>query len=271
MAAAGEQAEAAKEETMKKYYGNYLLMIEGSLPTKDEAYCCVGGKSALQITEEAAAGAKAIIAWGNCASAGCVQAANPNPTGAKGIHKVIKGKPIINVQGCPPIADVMAGVIIYMLTFERMPQLDGLGRPKMFYSRRVHDTCYRRANFDAGLFVESFDDENAKHGYCLYKVGCKGPSTYNSCGIIKWNEGTSYPIQSGHPCLGCSEENFWDNNPFYKRMPDIHGFGIEATADQIGLALGAATAAGIAVHAVATNIRKKELIDNDEPESKSTI
>ena len=79
----------------------------------------------------------------------------------------------------------MAGVIIYMLTFERMPQLDGLGRPKMFYSRRVHDTCYRRANFDAGLFVESFDDENAKHGYCLYKVGCKGPSTYNSCGIIK--------------------------------------------------------------------------------------
>ena len=271
MAAAGEQAEAAKEETMKKYYGNYLLMIEGSLPTKDEAYCCVGGKSALQITEEAAAGAKAIIAWCNCASAGCVQAANPNPTGAKGIHKVIKGKPIINVQGCPPIADVMAGVIIYMLTFERMPQLDGLGRPKMFYSRRVHDTCYRRANFDAGLFVESFDDENAKHGYCLYKVGCKGPSTYNSCGIIKWNEGTSYPIQSGHPCLGCSEENFWDNSPFYKRMPDIHGFGIEATADQIGLALGAATAAGIAVHAVATNIRKKELIDNDEPESKSTI
>lgn len=256
---------------MKKYYGNYLLMIEGSLPTKDEAYCCVGGKSALQITEEAAAGAKAIIAWGNCASAGCVQAANPNPTGAKGIHKVIKGKPIINVQGCPPIADVMAGVIIYMLTFERMPQLDGLGRPKMFYSRRVHDTCYRRANFDAGLFVESFDDENAKHGYCLYKVGCKGPSTYNSCGIIKWNEGTSYPIQSGHPCLGCSEENFWDNSPFYKRMPDIHGFGIEATADQIGLALGAATAAGIAVHAVATNIRKKELIDNDEQESKSTI
>ncbi len=269
MSAVGEQAEAAKEETMRKYNGNYLLMIEGSLPTEDEAFCCVGGKSALQITEEAAAGAKAIIAWGNCASAGCVQAANPNPTGAKGIHKVIKGKPIINVQGCPPIADVMAGVIIYMLTFDRMPQLDGLGRPKMFYSRRVHDTCYRRANFDAGLFVETFDDENAKHGYCLYKVGCKGPSTYNSCGIIKWNEGTSYPIQSGHPCLGCSEENFWDNSPFYKRMPDIHGFGIEATADQIGLALGAATAAGIAIHAVATNIRKKELINNDEPESKS--
>lgn len=266
MAASGEQAEAAKEETMRKYAGEYLLMVEGSVPTGDEAYCCVGGKSALQITQEAARNAKAVIAWGNCACAGCVQAANPNPTGARALHKVIKGKPIINVQGCPPIAEVMAGVIVHILTFGTMPQLDGLGRPKMFYSRRVHDTCYRRANFDAGLFVESFDDENARHGYCLYKVGCKGPSTYNACGIIKWNEGTSYPVQSGHPCLGCSEEGFWDNSPFYKRMPDVHGFGIEATADRIGMAIGAATAAGIAVHAVATNIRKKKLIENEVPD-----
>ena len=146
----------------------------------------------MQITEEAAAGAKAIIAWGNCASAGCVQAANPNPTGAKGIHKVIKGKPIINVQGCPPIADVMAGVIIYMLTFDRMPQLDGLGRPKMFYSRRVHDTCYRRANFDAGLFVESFDDENAKHGYCCIKWDAKVQSTYKLRAVS--SNGTRAPV-----------------------------------------------------------------------------
>ncbi len=264
MAAAGHQAEACKADTMKKYYGEYLLMVEGSIPTKDEAYCCVGGQSARQIVEEAAAGAKAVIAWGNCASAGCIQAANPNPTGARSAHKIIKGKPVINVQGCPPIAEVMAGVVVHMLTFEGIPQLDGLGRPKAFYSRRVHDSCYRRANYDAGLFVESFDDENAKRGYCLYKVGCKGPNTYNSCGIIKWNEGVSYPIQSGHPCIGCSEADFWDNAPFYKHIPDATGFGIEATADQIGLAIGAATAAGIAVHAVATNIRKKKLIDNEE-------
>lgn len=266
MAAAGEQAEACKAETMKKYYGEYLLMVEGSVPTGDEGYCTVGGRSALDILKEAAAGAKAIIAWGNCASSGCVQAANPNPTKAKPIHKIIKGKPIINVQGCPPIADVMSGVIVYMLTFERLPQLDALGRPLAFYSRRVHDTCYRRANFDAGLFVEAFDDENAQRGYCLYKMGCKGPSTYNSCGVIRWNEGTSYPIQSGHPCLGCSEEGFWDKSPFYTRMPDVHGFGIEATADEIGLGLGAATVAGIAAHAVYTNFRKHDLIENKEAE-----
>lgn len=266
MAAAGFQAEECKDETIKKYYGEYLLMVEGSVPSANEGYCTVAGHGAMDILKTAAAGAKAIIAWGNCASAGCVQAANPNPTEATPVHKIIKGKPVINVQGCPPIADVMSGVVIYMLTFDRIPQLDSLGRPLAFYSRRVHDTCYRRANFDAGLFVEAFDDENAKHGYCLYKIGCKGPSTYNSCGVIKWNEGTSYPIQSGHPCIGCSEAGFWDKSPFYQRMPDTHGFGIEATADQIGMALGVATVAGVTAHAVYTNFRKHELIENMEPE-----
>ena len=264
MAAAGHQAEAAMADTLQRYRGEYLLMTEGSVPTKHDACCCIGGKSARRIVEEAAEGARAVIAWGNCASSGCVQAANPNPTGARPIHRIIRSKPVINVQGCPPIAEVMAGIIVHILAFESIPQLDGLGRPKAFYSRRVHDTCYRRANFDAGLFVESFDDENARQGYCLYKVGCKGPNTYNACGVIKWNEGVSYPIQSGHPCIGCSEANFWDNSPFYKHNPGVKGFGIEATADQVGLAAGAATLAGIAAHAVATNIRKRKLIDNKE-------
>ena len=273
MAAAGHQAEEAMHNTMEKYKGEYLLLCEGSIPlTADGVYCCIGGRSYNDIIQEAADGAKAVIAWGNCASSGCVQAASPNPTGATPIHKVIHGKPIINVQGCPPIAEVMAGVVVHLLAFERIPQLDGLGRPKAFYSRRVHDTCYRRPNFDAGLFVESFDDENARRGYCLYKMGCKGPSTYNSCGVIKWNNGVSFPIQSGHPCIGCSEANFWDNGPFYRRLPEFPGFGIESTADKVGVALGVGTAVGIAAHAITTNIRKKKLIERGhcEPEESNT-
>lgn len=266
MAAAGHQAEKSRHETMQKYDGEYLLMIEGSVPMGSPGYCTIGGQSALQVLEETVPSCKAVISWGNCACSTCVQGAHPNPTEARAIHKLVKGKPVINVQGCPPIPDVMAGVVVYLLTFDRIPQLDALGRPLAFYSRRVHDTCYRRANFDAGLFVEAFDDENAKHGYCLYKIGCRGPSTYNSCGIIRWNEGTSYPIQSGHPCLGCSEAGFWDNGPFYQRLPDVHGFGIEATADQIGLGLGLLTTAGITAHAISTNIRKKKLIENMEEE-----
>ncbi len=270
MAAAGHQAEEALAKTMEEYHGQYLMLVEGSIPTGDEAYCCIGGRSALDIVKEAAEGAKAIIAWGNCASAGCVQAADPNPTGAKPVHKVIKGKPIINVQGCPPIAEVMAGVIVHLLTFESIPQLDSLGRPTAFYSRRVHDTCYRRPNYDAGLFVESWDDENAKKGYCLYKMGCKGPNTYNACGVMRWNNGVSFPIQSGHPCIGCSEANFWDNGPFYQHLASFPGFGIESTADKIGVALGVGTAVGIAAHAISTNIRKRKVIREGACEPEET-
>ena len=260
-AAAGHQAEAALHDTMEKYKGEYIMLVEGSIPTEDDGiYCCIGGRSAIDIVQEAAAGAKAIIAWGSCASNGCIQSASPNPTGATPVHKLISGKPIINVPGCPPIGEVMAGTIVHLLAFDRIPQLDGLGRPKAFYSRRVYDTCYRRPNYDAGLFVESFDDENAKRGYCLYKVGCRGPVTYNACGVTRWNNGVSYPIQSGHGCLGCSEANFWDNGPFYQHLASFPGFGIETTADDIGVFLGAATAVGIAAHAVTTNIRKRKLI-----------
>lgn len=260
-AAAGVQAEEALHQTMEKYRGEYIMTVEGSVPTKDGGiYCTIGGRTALDIVKEAAEGAKAIIAWGSCASNGCVQSAKPNPTGATPIHKIITNKPIINVPGCPPIAEVMAGVIVHILAFDRLPQLDGLHRPKAFYSKRVHDSCYRRPFYDAGLFVESFDDENAKKGYCLYKMGCRGPVTYNSCGIIKWNNGVSYPIQSGHGCIGCSEANFWDNGPFYRHLASFPGFGIETTADTIGTVVGAATLVGIAAHAISTNIRKRQLI-----------
>jgi hydrogenase small subunit len=268
MAAAGHQAEKSLHDTMTRYKGEYLLLVEGAIPTNDDGvYCCIGGKSAKDILKEVAEGAKAIVCWGSCASNGCIQAASPNPTGATPVHKLISGKPIINVPGCPPIAEVMAGTIVHLLAFDRIPQLDGLGRPKAFFSRRVHDTCYRRPNYDAGLFVESFDDENAKRGYCLYKMGCRGPVTYNACGVMRWNNGVSYPIQSGHGCIGCSEAKFWDYGPFYQHLASFPGFGIETTADKVGVALGVATAAGIVTHAISTNIRKRKQIQQEIADS----
>jgi hydrogenase small subunit len=271
MAASGHQAEAAMEKTMKDYYGEYVLCVEGSVPVYDDGvYCCIGGKSAEQILQDAAAGAKAIIGWGSCACNGCVQAAKPNPTGATPIHKLVRGKPIIKVPGCPPIGEVMAGVLVHLITFGRIPELDRIGRPKAFYSKRVHDSCYRRPYYDAGLFVESFDDQNAKKGYCLYKVGCRGPMTYNACGVTKWNNGVSFPIQSGHGCIGCSEDSFWDNGPFYRRIANFPGFGIESNADRIGAIAAGATAVGIAAHAIGTNLRKKKLIDNLVQEGKES-
>jgi hydrogenase small subunit len=139
----------------------------------------------------------------------------------------------------------------------------------MFYGQRIHDKCYRRPFFDAGQFVEAWDDEGARKGWCLYKMGCRGPSTYNSCSTFKWNNGVSFPIGSGHGCIGCSEANFWDNGPFYQHLASFPGFGIESTADKVGVAVGAVTAVGIAAHAVSTNIRKRKIIkEQTAPEKK---
>ena len=266
-AAAGHQAEKSLHDTITNHAGEYILLVEGSVPMKDDGiYCMIGGRSALSILEECAAGAAAVIAWGSCASNGCIQSAAPNPTNATPIHKIIKN-PVINVPGCPPIADVMVAIVTHILVFGKIPELDGQGRPKEFYSRRVHDTCYRRPYYDAGLFVEQWDDEKARKGYCLYKMGCRGPVTYNACSVTRWNQGTSYPIQSGHGCIGCSENKFWDNGPFYNHLASFPGFGIETTADTIGTVVAIGAAAGVAAHAITTNIRKRKLINSLKEES----
>ncbi len=255
-AAAGHQAEEIRKKIMKDYKGQYLLAVEGNAPTKDGGvYCTIGGETFSSILEEAAAGAKAIIAWGSCASNGCVQAAYPNPTGAKPVYKMITDKPVINVPGCPPIAEVMTGVLSYILTFDRIPELDSARRPKMFYGQRIHDRCYRRSYFDAGQFVEAWDDDGARKGWCLYKMGCRDPSTYNACASMKWNECVSFPIGSGHGCIGCSEDNFWDNGPFYERLANIPTPTSDLTADRIGM--GTVVAGAIAAHGVAALVKNK--------------
>ncbi len=257
MAAAGDQAEEIIQEIIRDYRGQYVLAVEGNIPLAHEGVACiVGGRTFQQQFSEVAEHAKAIIAWGTCASHGCVQAARPNPTQATPVHKLVSHVPVINVPGCPPIAEVMTGILSFMLIYGRIPELDNRLRPKMFYSKRVHDTCYRRAHFDAGQFVESWDDEGARQGWCLYKMGCRGPTTYNACSAMGWNDGVSFPIKSGHGCIGCAEEGFWDRGPFYERLPDIHQFGVEANADRIGEIGAAVVGGGIAVQTGVTLVKR---------------
>lgn len=258
MAAAGHQVEAALQTAMKENAGKYLLVVTGSVPLADGGvYTTMGGRTAKAVLEEAAQGAAAIVAVGACAHWGSVQAARPNPTGAVGVGEVIRDRPVINVTGCPPIGDVVTATVAHFLTFGRLPAVDADGRPLFAYGKRIHDQCPRRAHFDAGQFVEVFDDGAARQGWCLYKVGCKGPATFSPCPIFQWNGGTSWPIGAGHPCIGCTERNFWDTmTPFYDRLPDVGGFGIERTVDILGASLALGAAAGVTAHAVATGIHQ---------------
>jgi len=256
-AAAGFQAEEIRKRVANDYAGKFILAVEGNAPVgENEACCTIGGRSFLDHLTETAAKARFVVAWGNCATAGCVQAAYPNPTRATPVGKIITDKPVINVSGCPPVPVVMTGVITYILTFDRLPELDRTGRPKMFYMQRLHDKCFRRAFFDAGQYVESWDDEGAKKGHCLYKMGCRGPTTYNYCAKSKWNDGVSWPIGSGHGCIGCAEPGFWDNGPFYERLSNIPHIAIDATPEKVGVTLAAAAAVGAGAHAVSAVAKK---------------
>jgi hydrogenase small subunit len=244
-AASGTGAEDARKSAMKENWGKYLLVVDGSIPTGNSGYSTIAGISNVDMLKEVAAGAAAIVAVGTCASFGGIPHASPNPTGAVSVTDLITDKPIINVSGCPPIPVVITGVLTHFLTFG-IPELDELHRPMAFYGKSIHDRCYRRPFYDRGLFAESFDDEGAKKGWCLYKLGCKGPTTYNACATTKWNEGTSFPIQSGHPCLGCSQPDFWDAGGFYHAL----SIPTEDTARTVLYGAAGGVAAGVAMGAL---------------------
>lgn len=249
MAPSGQAADKVLDDTNAQ---PHILVVNGSIPKGENgAYCTIGGKSAEQILRDSAKNATAILAVGACAVWGSVQASHPNPTGAVGVDSIITDKKVINVAGCPPIGEIITATVAYVLTHDgALPKTDAEGRPLFAYDQRIHDSCPRRAHYDAGQYVRSFDDEGAREGWCLFEMGCKGPSTFSPCPITKWNLGTSWPIGAGHPCLGCTEKAFFDRyTPFYQALPDIKGVGVEATAQQVGWGLLGVATAGVAVHA----------------------
>ncbi len=215
MAAAGEKAEEALHQALSSPEG-YICVVEGGIPTKDNgAYGKVGGRTMLQMVKDIVPKAIATICIGTCSCYGGVQAAKPNPTGAKSVSEALGGITTVNIPGCPPNPINFVGAVVHFLT-KGVPPLDQFGRPLIFYGKTVHDQCPRLPHFDAGEFAPSFGSAEAKKGWCLYNLGCKGPNTYNNCPKVLFNQVT-FPIQAGHPCIGCSEPNFWDTmTPFYE-------------------------------------------------------
>ena len=258
-AAAGHRAEAAREAAQEENKGKYILVVDGSIPVGNPAYSTIAGISNLDMLKDSAKDCFAIVSVGTCAAFGGLPNADPNPTGAVAVSDIITDKPIINVSGCPPIPVVITGVLAHFLTFGTIPELDALGRPTAFFGQNIHDRCYRRPFYERGEFAETFDDEGARKGWCLYKLGCKGPITYNACATSKWNQGTGFPIQAGHGCIACSEPRFWDKGGFY----DALSTGDWGTREALlgAAAAGAALGVGSAIRA---RSRKKKAVAEEE-------
>lgn len=221
-AAAGEAAEHHCRRVMDANPGEYVLIVEGAIPLRAHgAYSSCAGRSGLAQLAEATEGAGAVLAVGSCAAFGGIPKANPNPTDAQGVQglmlaKRIPDRPLVNLPGCPPLPITLSATLAHMVVFQEFPRLDALRRPRAFYGATLHERCERLGFFQQGQFAERFDDEGARRGWCLFKLGCKGPTTHNGCALYRWNEGVSWPVGSGHPCLGCSEPDCWDGEGLYR-------------------------------------------------------
>ncbi|MBW2093807.1 MAG: hydrogenase small subunit [Deltaproteobacteria bacterium] len=217
MAGAGHQAEDTLKAAVKKYQGKFICVVEGAIATKyNGAYGKIAGHTFLELANEVCRKAGAVICMGTCSSYGGIQAAAPNPGGYKGVGDAL-GIKTVNIPGCPPNPVNFVGTVVNYLLLGKLPALDDLGRPLFAYGKTIHDQCPRRSHYENDEFVTEFGSKEAEMGYCLYQMGCKGPDTYNNCPIAKFNDGTSFPIEAGHPCIGCSEPDFWDKmTPFFQ-------------------------------------------------------
>ncbi|MBV8543274.1 MAG: hydrogenase small subunit [Acidobacteria bacterium] len=275
MAASGSDAEAALKDAMKENDGKYVLVVEGSIPTKDNgAYLKIAGRNGIDMLKDVANHAAAVISIGSCASWGGIPSSNVNPTGATGVDSIIKNKPVINLPGCPPNPYVLLATVLEYATTGKVPKLDALGRPKFAYDRLIHDHCPRRAHFDAGRFASQFGDSGHRQGWCLYKLGCKGPVTHAPCSTRHFNEVVDcWPIGIGAPCVGCTEKDIAFTVPIFKTADVTHPVppdfyppiyaehkGISATATGVaGLVGGALIGAGLIAS------RKMNEGSSDEP------
>jgi hydrogenase small subunit len=223
-AAAGRQAEAALKTAIDRNAGKYVCVIEGAIPWKENGvYCMVGGRTAVEILHETAEKAAVVIALGSCASWGGIPSADPNPTGAVGVSEMIRDKPVVNLPGCPPNPYILLGTVLNFATFGDLRRVDSKGRPLFAYSRTIHENCARRPHFDAGRFADEFGDEGHRLGYCLYKLGCKGPATHAPCSLNHFCEvPDAWPIGIGAPCFGCTEKEFAFRVPLYQTINIEH-------------------------------------------------
>ncbi len=261
MAPAGTASDASLAQALAAHPGGYVAVVEGSVPTaQDGTWCMVGGRPFRDVVREVCDGALATIAVGTCAFDGGLPAAGGGASGAVGAGAMISKGPVISLPNCPVNVDNLTATIVHYLTFKEWPVADGMGRPLFAYGGLIHNQCERRAHFEFGEFVLAWGDEGAQKGWCLYKLGCKGPETYANCPTVRYADGTSWPVKAGTGCIGCAMPDFWDTmSPFYQRLPSPVPLMPAVSVDDVGALLVGGVAAVTVVHGTLMTIRETRI------------
>lgn len=272
MAGTGETAIEAIDETVKTMQGKYVLVVEGPVPTKEHGEYCTFGlgkgtknlmgntvpkdKTMQEWMKELVPGAAAVIANGSCAAFGGIPMANASVTGTRPISVEVAGidskKPVINVGGCPSHPDWFVGTVLEALLFLQGKGRLNLNKDKMsntFFGQIIHENCERRGAFDAGLFLEDWNQNDPDMKLCMFKMGCKGPVTYADCPVRRWNSNVNWCVGANAPCHGCASPEFYEPlSPLYEPLPNVNFGGITPAVDVLGWVAAGATAAGVGAH-----------------------
>ncbi len=207
MGPAGSEAVAAVREA-----SNYILVAEGGVPTAFGGRACTiwteNGKEVSygDALKSLAPNALAVVGVGQCSFTGCIPASGGNPTGLVSVGAFL-GKKVINIAGCPPHPDWIVWSLVQLILGNAVT-LDKYNRPTAIFGRTVHSMCPLRETDEAKTF--------GVRNRCLKELGCRGPETYGNCPKQKWNNGVSYCMGSGAPCIGCTSPNFPGTGAFYK-------------------------------------------------------
>ena len=212
MAAAGDLAIAAATDARTRYASQYILVVEGAIPTDASGHYChiwedVGRRSeripytAQQAVLDFGANAAHILAVGTCASFGGISAAEPNPTKAFGLLGVLldadDGK-VINLSGCPSHPDWIMGTIVHLLLKETI-ELDSQRRPIEYYGASIHP-CYRCCLSNIPIATD------IGQSGCMINVGCR--MGHCDAKTRLWNNGMNWCVRANTPCIGCTEPAF---------------------------------------------------------------
>jgi hydrogenase small subunit len=256
LAVAGADAGQTLADAMKRHPNGYVLVVEGAIPKA--GFCIVNGRNVEDVVREAAAGALAVIAAGSCAFDGGISSAHNNQTDGKGIKDLVGSAKYIALPGCPMNVVNLVSVLVHYLTFREWPPADLLDRPLSAYGNLIHNACERRPHFEFGEFALAWGDEGAQRGWCLYKLGCKGPETMGNCPEVRYGGGVSWNVRAGEGCIGCMTPSFWNQmGPAYKRLPAPVPFLPDLTADKVGAVLIGGMAGVIVVHGTGMTMRFK--------------
>ncbi len=250
MAAEGERA------TRNWYHprvesGEFILVVEGTVPTAYGGRTCVVGKvggqdvTAQSLVRRLGGLARWVVAAGTCAAYGGPYAAWPNPTGSRPLSEIL-ARTVINVPGCP----VNPGWIhdtLQKLKMGAEMELDPLGRPRFLFGETVHSRCERLSMYERSDFAKKPGDPG-----CMYFLGCKGPVTHADCPERRWlGQGSGWPVGVNTPCIGCTAPEFPDGMaPFWKHSTDLYGGRARINLEQLGIYTTVFTAAGIGAHLI---------------------